>query len=153
MPINSREKGARVETQIRDVLRKLTKLNWERVPGSGALDPVHKLKGDLYVPEKKNIYCVEVKGYADDHISSQLLTSKNPQLLEFWKQTVRQAEQVKQEPLLVFKFDRSKIFVSFKHLPKYLDEYRYIFVNVDKYEFYIALLEDWLKFENPQFVS
>lgn len=153
MTINSREKGARTEIQVRDLLRKLTSLAWERVPGSGALDPVHKLKGDLYVPEQKNLYCIEVKGYADDHVTSQLLTSKTPQLLEFWEQTLRQSQQVKQKPLLIFKFNRSKIFVAFESLPSVMDEYRYLFVNIDKYQLYVALLEDWIKFESPQFVS
>ena len=48
--VDPRAKGARAETQVRDKLRELTALNWERVPSSGALDPKHGLKGDLYVP-------------------------------------------------------------------------------------------------------
>jgi hypothetical protein len=150
--VDSRAKGARVETQIRDVLRKCTGLGWERVPGSGALDPKHKLKGDLYVPEKSNIYCVEAKGYADDHISSAMLTGKTPQIVSFWEQAVRQGIQVDKEPLLVFKFDRSKIFVAFKEMPN-SDEYRWFYYNSEHGCFYIALLEEWIAHESPKFIT
>jgi hypothetical protein len=149
--VDSRAKGARTELVVRDLLRKVTKLAWERVPGSGALDPKHQLKGDLYVPGKNNLWCVEVKGYAEDHISSQLLTGKSPQLLQFWQQSLRQAAQVDKEPLLIFKFDRSKLFVATKAMPTY--DYRYLFVDIDDMEFYVALLEDWLQYEQPKFVA
>ena len=147
--VDSRAKGARTETQARDILRKYTKLQWERVPGSGALDPKHKLKGDLYIPDSSNRFAVEVKGYAEDHISSKLLTGKDPQLIVFWQQTKRQGEQVGREPLLIFKFDRSKFFVAFEDMPT--AKYRTIFVEIDDHQFYLALLEDWLEFEKPQF--
>ena len=149
--VDSRAKGARTETVVRDALKKHTGLGWERVPGSGALDPKHQLKADLYVPGRTNLYAVEVKGYAEDHISSALLTGKNPQLIEFWKQSVRQGQQVNKKPLLAFKFDRSKIFVAFLDMPT--GNYRYIFVSIDGHEFYVALLEDWLVNEQPKFVT
>ena len=149
--VDSRAKGARTETVVRNALKKHTGLGWERVPGSGALDPKHQLKADLYVPGRTNLYAVEVKGYAEDHISSALLTGKNPQLIEFWKQSVRQGQQVNKKPLLAFKFDRSKIFVAFLDMPT--TDYRYLFVSIDEHEFYIALLEDWLVNEQPKFVT
>jgi hypothetical protein len=150
--VDPRAKGARTETTVRDLLRKYTNLVWERVPGSGALDPKHLLKGDLYVPGRTNLYCVEVKGYAEDHLTSALLSGKSPQLIEFWKQTIRQGEQVSKEPLLIFKFDRSKIFAAFTQMP-HTESYRWIFLNIDGHEFYVSLLEDWLKYEQPQFVT
>jgi hypothetical protein len=152
MVVDSRAKGARTETVVRDLLRKHTGLTWERVPGSGALDPKHKLKGDLYIPDTANRYCVEVKGYADDHLTSQILTSKTPQIIEFWQQTVRQGVQVDRKPLLIFKHDRSKIFVAFQEMPT-TETYRYVFVSVETYQFYVALLEDWLKHEQPKFIA
>ena len=121
--VDSRAKGARTETVVRDALKKHTGLAWERVPGSGALDPKHQLKGDLYVPGRTNLWCVEVKGYAEDHVSSALLTGKNPQLIEFWKQSVRQGHQVSKKPLLIFKYDRSKVFAAFLDMPT--TNYRY----------------------------
>jgi hypothetical protein len=150
--VDSRAKGARTETVVRDMLRKHTGLGWERVPGSGALDPKHQLKGDLYVPGRTNEFCVEVKGYAEDHLTSQILTSKTPQILEFWKQTTRQGHQVNKHPLLIYKFDRSKIFVAFEDMPTQ-NNYRYMFIQCDGFEFFTALLEDWLTHEKPNFVT
>jgi hypothetical protein len=152
MTVDSRAKGARTETVVRDLLKKYTGLGWERVPGSGALDPKHKLKGDLYVPDRGNVYCVEVKGYADDHVSSAILTGKTPQIIDFWQQTVRQGVQVDRKPLLIFKHDRSKIFVCFDDMPD-TDTYRYLYVNVPPYQFWIAVLDDWITHEKPKFVS
>lgn len=151
--VDSRAKGARTESSIRDLFRKHTGLQWERVPGSGALDQKHGLKGDLYVPNEKNIFCVEAKGYAEDHLTSAVLTSKSPQLLKFWEQAVRQGKQVDKLPLLVFKHDRSKVFVAFdsSHLPN--GKYPYILINRDGYEFFVALLEDWLCYEQPKFIA
>lgn len=148
--VDSREKGARAETVARDALRKLTSLKWERTPGSGALHQVHKLKGDLYVPEKNNLFCVEVKHYKDCHIDHSLITGKTPQLIEWWKQCVRQAHQMDKDPLLIFKHDRSKLFVAYEGLPSI--EYPYIIVCREGYEFNIALLEDFISFERPKFV-
>ncbi len=151
--VDSRAKGARVETTVRDLLRKETSLNWERVPGSGALDPKHQLKGDLYVPGRTNLYCTEVKGYAEDHLTSAILTGKNPQLFQFWEQAVRQGLQVDKKPLLIFKYDRSKIFSAFEDMPN-STSYRWIYINADNgMEFYVALLQDWLANENPKFVT
>jgi hypothetical protein len=149
--VDPRAKGARGETQIRDVLRTHTKLQWERTPGSGALDEKHGLKGDLYVTNATNLYCVEVKNYEEDHLTSHILTSKDPQLLVWWEQAVRQGKQVSRNPLLIFKFNRSKIFVAYENLPK--GPYRYIFIDAKGYEFYVALLEDWLTFDKPKFVN
>jgi len=151
--VDSRAKGARTEIVIRDLLRKHTRLGWERVPGSGALDEKHGLKGDLYVPNYSNTFCVEAKGYADDHLTSAVLSSKTPQLLEFWQQTIRQAKQVNKLPLLTFKHDRSKVFVAFSSDYCIPENYHHFYVYRQPHSFYVALLEDWLTFEQPQFVT
>ena len=109
--VDSRQKGARAEAGLVSQLKKDTNLNWKRVPGSGALDAAHGLKGDVYVPNEKNFWCIEVKHYKDNHLTSKVLTDKTPQLLEWWKQAVRQGEQTTKDPILFFKFDRSKWFV------------------------------------------
>jgi hypothetical protein len=127
--VDSRAKGATAETKARDELRKLTGLKWERVPGSGALDPKHGLKGDLYVVGEKNLYVTEVKHYKDDHLNSSLLTGKSPQLLEWWSQAVRQGVQVDKTPLLIYKHDRSKMFAAYKDIPSV--DYRYMYINVN----------------------
>ena len=149
--VDSRDKGARAETLARDALRKATKLKWERTPGSGALDAKHSLKGDLYVPNATNYYCVEVKHYKDDHFTSALFTGKSPQLLEWWRQAVRQGQQVDRKPLLIFKYDRSKLFAAYQDFPDV--NYRYAYLSLDGYEFYVSTLEDYLTFQNPKFTA
>lgn len=144
--VDSRQKGARAELAARDILRKYTGHTWERVPASGALSASHKLKGDLYIPEVPNIYCVEVKHYKTDHLTSKILTSKDPQIFLWWKQAEREAKQIDKEPLLLFKFDRSKWFVATKKECKE----DYIFVKTN--ELYIMLLELWLQKEKVRFV-
>jgi Holliday junction resolvase len=149
--VDVRAKGAKAETDIKNILKKHTGLNWERVPGSGALDEKHGLKGDLYLVNKENIYCVECKHYESDHLTSQILTSKNPQLIEWWTQAVRQGKQVDRKPLLIFKHNRSKIFVAYEDMPSV--DYRVIFVQSMGYEFYVSVLEDWLIYEKPKFIK
>jgi len=148
--VDVRQKGATAETRARDELRAATKLNWERVPGSGALDAKHGLKGDLYVPNEKNLYAVEVKHYKDSHIDHSLLTGKSPQIIEWWQQAVRQGEQVGKIPLLIFKHDRSKFFAAFQDMPN--GNYRWILVSTHGFEFYISTLEDYLTFNKPKFI-
>ena len=148
--VDPRAKGARAETLIRDQLRQLTSLKWERVPSSGALDPKHGLKGDLYVPNEKNLYSVEVKHYAEDHLTSTILTAKDPILLMWWEQTVRQGKQVNKLPLLIFKHDRSKIFCAFNDLPT--GNYRFISIFAKEHYFNVSLLDDFVKHEKPKFI-
>lgn len=149
--VDSRDKGSRAETAVRKFLKEKTGLKWERTPGSGALNEKHKLKGDIYVPDEKNNYCVEVKHYKEDHFTSALLTNKVPQIIHWWEQAIRQGKQVDRKPLLIFKFDRSKLFVAFEDMPT--ADYRYAFLKIEEYEFYVSLLEDFINFEDPKFVS
>jgi hypothetical protein len=149
--VDSRDKGSRGETIVKKALKDLTGLDWQRTPGSGALHEKHMLKGDLYVPNAENLWCVECKNYKDDHLSSKVLTDKNPQLFVWWEQTVRQATQVNREPLLIFKFDRSKLFCAFQVMPE--SHLSFLYVSRNGTEFYVALLEDWITLEQPKFVA
>ena len=149
--VDPRAKGARAEIQVRDKLRQLTALNWEREPSSGALDPKHGKKGDLYVPNEKNLYCVEVKHYADDHLTSSVLTAKEPQLVTWWEQALRQGMQVDKIPLLVFKHDRSRMFCAFSDLPT--EFHRFISICANNNYFNVAILEDFVQHEQPKFIA
>ena len=104
--VDSRAKGARGEYLVRDMLREYTKLNFERVPSSGALD---YLKGDIYVPNSRNYFCIEVKNYKDSPLTDKIFTQpKTNNIIRWWKKLVSQAEGGNQKPLLFFKYDRSK---------------------------------------------
>ena len=146
---DSREKGARAETVVRDKLRELSGLGWERTPGSGALDAKHYLKGDLYVPNANNVYAVEVKHYKDDNLTSNILTGKSPILLMWWEQTVRQGNQMSKKPLLIFKHDRSKLFVAFNEISN--GNYKSVLIDIEPHLFHVALLEEWYNNEKPVF--
>jgi len=149
--VDSRQKGARAEAAAKKLLKEHTGLDWQRTPGSGSLNAAHKLKGDLYIPDAKNKFCVEVKHYKDDHLTSKLLTDKNPQLLEWWKQAERQAEQTDRLPLLLFKKDRGKWFVAFEWEYK-INGYRTVKYIHGSTQIYMAKLEDWLEKEEIEWI-
>ena len=156
--VDSRQKGARAEAAAKGLLIKHTGLDWQRTPGSGALNAAHKLKGDLYIPDAKNKFCVEVKHYKDDHLTSKLLTDKTPQIMKWWEQAVRQGEQTSRLPLLLFKFDRSKWFTAFT-LDAITDaettamNYRYMAYKApDNTILFMAKLEEWLAHEEIEWI-
>ncbi len=147
----SKNKGSRAESLVKETLTQYTGLNWQRTPLSGALDAKHGLKSDLYIPNEKNVFAVEVKHYADSQINHLLLSGTSPTLIEWWEQTVRQGIQTSKKPLLVFKHDRSKLYAAFSEEPTQL--YNYIMISRDAYIIYVSMLEDWLKYETPKFVT
>ena len=102
--VDSRAKGARGEYLVRDLLRDYTNLQFERVPLSGALE---YLKGDLYVPNERNFFCIEVKNYAESPLTDKILTQKKTNhLIKWWKKLLIQAKGGNQKPLLFFKYNR-----------------------------------------------
>ena len=141
--VNVRQKGARGETQVRDLLRKQTGLQFERVPCSGALP---YLKGDLYVPSIDNRFCIEVKNYAESHFNDKIFTSKTNNLVCWWNKIVEQAKLNNKEPLLFFKYNRSKIFVCTSIKPVNTENY----VDIRWLKCYIILAEEWLGKEKIQ---
>jgi len=145
--VDSRAKGARGEYLVRDMLREHSNLQFERVPNSGALE---YLKGDLYVPHEKNIFCIEVKNYAESPLSDRIFTQKKTNnLIKWWKKLIIQAEGGNQEPLLFFKYNRSPIYVVTNLGPDATKEYLYIrFLDC-----YILLAEEWLEKEKPRFLQ
>ena len=145
--VDSRAKGARGEYLVRDMLRDATGLKFERVPSSGALE---YLKGDLYVPNQRNYYCIEVKNYKDSPLSDKVFTQpKTNNLVKWWKKIVIQAIGGNQKPLLFFKYDRSKVLVVTGQKPENTIEYLFIrFLDC-----YVLLAEDWLKHEKVEFIG
>ena len=148
----SKDKGTRAETALKKLLIAKTGLNWQRTPSSGALSEEHKLKGDLYIPQEKNIYTIEVKHYKDCHINHLLLSGANPQIHEWWKQTEREADQNGNEALLIFKHDRSKWYMATYQLPMELPSYTNRYIYLGYIDIYILLLEDWLTYD-PEFIK
>lgn len=151
--VDSRAKGYRAETQLKELLTKETKHKWERIPASGALSEVHKLKGDLYIPGENNNYCVEVKSYKDSAINHLLLSGVGKPLLEWINQAVRQGEQVQKRPLLFFKHDRSKWFVCSWEEPANLGKFIRYQYDMEEPAVFLAMASDWLNEEDIEWVT
>ena len=146
--VDSRAKGARGEYIVRDVLREATGLQFERVPNSGALE---YLKGDLYVPNERNKFCIEVKNYSESPLNDKIFTAQRTNnLIRWWKKIVQQAKGGDQEPLLFFKYNRSAIFVVTAEKPL-SSESQYMYINW--LDCYVMIADDWLKEEKPEFLK
>lgn len=144
--VNVRAKGARGETVVRDLLRKHSGHEFQRVPCSGALP---YLKGDLHIPNVNNRFCIEVKNYAESHFNDKIFTSKTNNLVNWWNKIVVQAKACKKEPLLFFKYNRSKVFVVTSIKPVNTE----MFVDIRWLKCYIILAEEWLEKENIKWLS
>ena len=109
------------------------------MPLSGALT---YLKGDVYPPWMPDFpWCVEAKNHKEVEWNN-LLTAKTNSIIEFWNQAEKQANIMKKRPLLVYKWDRSKIHCCWSDNLVVVD--KYIEINVLATPFKMALFEDWL---------
>ena len=144
--VDSRAKGARGEYLVRDMLREATGLQFERVPASGALE---YLKGDWWVPNEKNKYCIEVKNYAESPFNDKVFTAQRTNhLIKWWKKIIVQAEGGGQRPLLFFKYNRSAVFVVTENEPENTEQWSQVkFLGC-----YVMLATEWLKHEAPEFI-
>lgn len=145
--VDSRQKGARGEYLVRDLLRDKTGLRFERVPQSGALE---YLKGDLYIPNEKNHFCIEVKNYKESPLTDKIFTQdKTSNLKNWWIKLKAQASNGGQKPLLFFKYNRSPIFVVTEVPPTNVDKFMFIhWIDAN-----VMLAEDWLKEEEIAFIN
>ena len=145
--VDPRAKGAEGERQVRDLLKGHTGLAFERVPMSGALD---YLKGDIFLPNMHNNYCIEVKFYKDSHFNDKILTAlKSNVFIRWWEQTTEQAKKAGAKPALFFKYNRSKIFVAQRDEPENGLNYMY----VSHLGCYVSLAHEWILLENPSFTN
>jgi len=140
--VDSRAKGQRGEYLVRDMLRDASGLQFERVPSSGALA---YLKGDLYIPDANNAFCIEVKNYEKSPLSDKVFTNKTNYLLIWWEKIVKQAELKLQQPLLFFKYSRSKVFVVTNIKPENTK-----YMHISWLECYVCLAEEWLENEKME---
>lgn len=146
--IDSRSKGTRAEAALKKLLVDKTGLGWERIPASGALSEVHKLKGDIYLPDTNNKYCIEVKSYKESVINHNLVSGVGKPLIEWIEQAIRQGKQVQKRPLLFFKHDRSKWFICSWDEPGNVEKYLKYQYDAEELPVYIAEAIDWLDKEN-----
>lgn len=154
MAVDSREKGKRAEYQVRDLLRKHTGLEWERVPGSGAFGQSHSLKGDVYLPPsvgKLSKYCFEIKHYADEKLNSNIFNAGESQLEKWWEQAAREGEQMNMRPALIFKKDRGIWLLALDSSDDMIDllmERTHFVIHKRDMEIVVGAFEPWLKDTN-----
>lgn len=135
--VNPRAKGAKCETDVRDILRKHSGLAFERTPASGALPYA---KGDLWLPNQNGKYCIEIKHYAESHFNDKIFTSKTNNVVEWWNKIKLQAAASNKEPVLIFKYNRSKYFVCVATKPANTENY----IDIRWLNCYTLLLDEWL---------
>ena len=139
MTNTSKNKGRAFEYVVRDKFTDTFKSQFERVPLSGALS---YLKGDVYPPWLPDFpWTIEAKHHKEVPWNN-VLTAKTSLLLEFWDQTTREALVMKKHPLLIYKWDRSKLFVAWNDDLVKLENYTY--VSSGDRKFSMGLLDDWL---------
>ena len=135
----SKIKGSAYEAKIRDLLTKELNMKFERMPLSGSLE---YLKGDLWTPHDTAAwpYCIEAKHYAEVNWNG-LLTAKSSDLLDFWRQAVREAKVMKKKPLVIYRWNRSKDYICWNDDIKLDLQITYSGFDC---EFKMGLLQDWL---------
>ena len=143
--VNSRQKGNRGEQQVISILERLTDETWEQTPGSGS----GKIKGDLRVHGKHNLFTVEVKFYKHVGFDSKIYTQKSNNLFKWWSKLIRQAQDMEQEPLLIFRENHGKFFVATTRKPK--NTLRYM--HIAWLGAYILIAEHWLEKEEIVFTN
>ena len=141
--VNSRAKGAKAEVLVVNMLNRHTGLDFVQTPGSGS----GKIKGDIYLEHKHNIFLIEVKFYRDDSVTSKLFTNKSNNFVQWWTKVVKQAEDNGLEPLLFYKANYAQFFVATVRKPQSSIRYMYIsWLGV-----YVCLAEKWLEHEITEF--
>ena len=140
MANKSKIKGSAYEAKIKRYLNSHFDIEFERMPLSGSIE---YLKGDLWTPHDTAAwpYCIECKHYKDIQWNN-LLTAKTTDILQFWRQAVREAEVMRKEPLFIFRWNRSKDFVGWSDDVK-VDHY----VEIKSFgcHFKVTQLDDWVK--------
>jgi len=91
--VNPRQKGNRGEQQVISMLDRLTDESWTQTPGSGS----GKIKGDLMVQDKHNLFTVEVKFYKECGFNSKIYTQKSNNLFKWWSKLCKQAQQMEND--------------------------------------------------------
>lgn len=132
--VNPRQKGALGENKVKEILDAKSPYTFERTPGSGS----GSIKGDLHIPGFKNVFCIEVKNYAESPINDKILTNKTNDFVQWWTKLLKQC--MGKKPLLIFKYNRSKFFVAVDKKPTNVEKY----IDIPWLNCYIMLLDEWL---------
>lgn len=136
--VNPRAKGALGENKVKEFLDSRTPYTFERTPGSGN----GKIKGDLHIPNYKNVFCIEVKNYAEAPNFAASLVNKTNDFVLWW--TKLQKQSGIQKPLLIFRYNRSQLFVATDIKPTNVEKY----IDIPWLSCYIMLAMEWIEKED-----
>ena len=101
------------------------------------------------VPDKVNLFTVEVKFYKDIGFNSKIYTQKSNNLFKWWSKLCKQAQQMEQEPLLIFRENHGKFFAATVRKPKNTLQY----MHIAWLGAYILIAEHWLEKEEIKFTN
>ena len=154
MPINSRKKGSKNERDGAKLFKQWTGFEFARVPSSGGLrwKRTTDTTGDILCSDKHHYlvfpFSIEMKVRKECDIQKIILTNKNNDYLDFWKQANDDAVRGDKIPLLLVRYNRmasneyylsitTTIFKKIKHLLN-LDNH-YFKVQVGKGKFIVIM--------------
>ena len=138
--VNARQKGTKAEKEVAAMLKRHTGLDFVQTPGSGS----GKIKGDLHVQNKHNLFLIEVKHYKNMGLNEKIFTQKSNNIIVWWNKAIKQAQQMGQEPLILMKQNYSNWFVITTRKPT--KDKRYMHINW--LGAYVMNADKWL--ENEQ---
>lgn len=120
--VNGRDKGKRLEYEVRNAMSAWWGIDFMRTPGIGAFGTImgqHDLVGDVYCTDPKFPYSIECKNVESWTFESLLKDSK-PAIIEFWLQTCRQSYKAGKKPLLCISKARQPVYclLAVADLPK-----------------------------------
>lgn len=105
--INSRTKGCKAERKAAKLFADWTGKDFARTPSSGGLQwKSSNSKGDIVSTTEGHYFpfCIEVKNYKEINFE-HLMYSKNPKILEFWKQCCDDAIRANKTPILLMRYN------------------------------------------------
>jgi Holliday junction resolvase len=121
--VNARQKGTKAEKEAAAMLKRHTGLDFVQTPGSGS----GKIKGDLHVENKHNLFLIEVKHYKNMGLNEKIFTQKSNNIIVWWNKAIKQAQQMGQEPMILMKQNYSNWFVITTRKPT--KDKRYMHIN------------------------
>ena len=142
--VNGRQKGNNAEIKVAEMLHRYTGEAFVQTPGSGS----GKIKGDLMVAHKENLFAIEVKFYRDMSFNHKMFTQKSNKFVNWWSKIVKQAEQMKQEPILFFKENHSQWYVATTRKPLYKKHMYFNWLGC-----YVTLADKFLETQNMEFTN
>ena len=142
--VNSRRKGHDAEIKAAAMLKRITGHEFVQTPGSGS----GKIKGDLMIEHKKNLFCIEIKHYKDMGFNHKIFTQKSNTFVNWWSKLCKQSQDMNQEPLLIFKENHSQWYVATRRKPLYK---KHMYINW--LGCYVTLADKFLETQEVKFTN